>query len=457
MHQRVMGRFVENPDSLTNQAVRAIKETAGLTYLHGAGLSAIAETGMMIMERGIGKTIAPLVDREVRSILAKGAKDLDETIEQVGLANNMVQDRYINDSIRGIQPNAVEKVFNPITSAFYNIPILGNNLGSVTRYTRIVDGMFRSSDHLRIAHNIKKNTATPEEIEYLARHGIGEADARRMADLEGVWETNPSQTAYYANRSAWPSETRLDRELARKWDTSITTGMGNTVIHATSFDKPMMVDGATFVKWYPWMETAMGLKPDKLASTATIPMTKIETGVMGLPFQFMAFSLGATSRITAQFFDPARQFRMQGLAALIGMSYVSLSIKKPDWWFESKTKAELTAKIIDHSGAAGALVDVYYHGLHGSIAAGLVSEDNPILRPRYDIEGFGDVGFDILGAAPGQIRELIGAGIDYSEGYPREALTKAKYNVPLAQLPLIQFLKGLSDDMDYFAPDRFIK
>ena len=155
-HQRVMGRFVENPDSLTNQAVRAIKEAAGLTYLHGAGLSAIAETGMMVMERGIGKTIEPLVDREVRSILAKNAKNLDETVEQAGLANNMVQDRYINDSIRGIQPNAVEKVFNPITSAFYNIPILGNNLGTMTRYTRIVDGTFRSSDHLRIAHNIKK-------------------------------------------------------------------------------------------------------------------------------------------------------------------------------------------------------------------------------------------------------------------------------------------------------------
>lgn len=456
-HQRVMGRFVENPDSLTNQVVRGIKEAAGLTYLHGAGFSAIAETGMMVMERGIGKTIEPLVDREVRSILAKNAKDLDETVEQAGLANNMVQDRYINDSIRGIQPNAVEKVFNPITSAFYNIPIVGNNLGTMTRYTRIVDGTFRSSDHLRIAHNIKKNTATPEEIEYLARHGIGEADARRMADLEGVWETNPSQTAYYANRSAWPSETRLDRDLARKWDTSITTGMGNTVVHATSFDKPMMVDGATFVKWYPWMETAMGLKKDKLASTATIPMTKIETGAMGLPFQFMAFGLGATSRITAQLFDPARQFRMQGLAALLAMSYVSLSIKKPDWWFESKTNAELTAKIIDHSGATGILFDVYYHGLHGSIAGGLVSEDNPILRPRYDIEGFGDVGFDILGAAPGQIRELIGAGIDYSEGYPREALKNAQYNVPLAQLPLLQFLKSLTDDMDYFAPDRFTK
>jgi hypothetical protein len=219
----------------------------------------------------------------------------------------------------------------------------------------------------------------------------------------------------------------------------------------------MMVDGATFVKWYPWMETAMGLKPDKLASTATIPMTKIETGVMGLPFQFMAFSLGATSRITAQFFDPARQFRMQGLAALIGMSYVSLSIKKPDWWFESKTNAELTAKIIDHSGATGILADVYYHGLHGSMAAGIISEDNPILRPRYDIEGFEDVAFDLAGAAPGQVKEIVEAGIDYSKGYPRDALRTMKYNTPLAQLPLIQFLKGLSDDMDYFAPDRFTK
>lgn len=455
-HQRVMGKFVEHPDSLSNQVVRAIKETAGLTYLHGAGLSAIAETGMMIMERGIGKTIAPLVNKEAASILSKNMKELDETVEMVGLLKNMSQDRYINDSIRGIQPNAVEKIFSPITNAFYNIPIIGNNLGAMTRYTRIVDGGFRSSEYLRIANAIKKNTAKPEEIEYLARFGIDEADARKIADLEGVWETDSSGTYYYANRSAWPSATKADRDLIRTWDTAINSGLGSTVVHATSFDKPMMVDGATFVKWYPWM-SKMGLEPDKLASTATIPMTKIETGAMGLPFQFMAFSLGATSRITAQFFDPARQYRMHGLAALIGMSYVSLQIKKPDWWFESKTKEQLTAKIIDHSGVLGIYADLYYHALHGSIAGGLVDRDNSILTPRYNIEGFGDVGFDIAGAAPGQIRELIGAGIDYSEGYPRDALRKLKYNTPMAQLPLFQILKELSDDMDYFAPDRFIK
>ena len=455
-HQRVMGKFVEHPDSLSNQVVRAIKETAGLTYLHGAGLSAIAETGMMVMERGIGKTIAPLINKEAGSILSKNMKELDETVEMVGLLKNMSQDRYINDSIRGIQPSAVEKIFSPITNVFYNIPIVGNNLGAMTRYTRIVDGGFRSSEYLRIANAIKKNAAKPEEIEYLARFGIDEADARRMADLEGVWETDSSGTYYYANRSAWPSETKADRDLIRTWDTAINSGLGSTVVHATSFDKPMMVDGATFVKWYPWM-SKIGLEPDKLASTATIPMTKIETGAMGLPFQFMAFSLGATSRITAQFFDPARQYRMQGLAALIGMSYVSLQIKKPDWWFESKTKEELTAKIIDHSGVLGIYADLYYHALHGSIAGGLVSEDNSILNPRYDIKGFGDVGFDIAGAAPGQIRELISAGIDYSEGYPRDALRKLKYNTPMAQLPLFQILKQLSDDMDYFAPDRFIK
>ena len=455
-HQRVMGKFVEHPDSLSNQVVRAIKETAGLTYLHGAGLSAIAETGMMIMERGIGKTIAPLVNKEAASILSKNMKELDETVEMVGLLKNMSQDRYINDSIRGIQPNAVEKIFSPITNAFYNIPIIGNNLGAMTRYTRIVDGGFRSSEYLRIANAIKKNTAKPEEIEYLARFGIDEVDARKMADLEGVWETDSSGTYYYANRSAWPSATKADRDLIRTWDTAINSGLGSTVVHATSFDKPMMVDGATFVKWYPWM-SKMGLEPDKLASTATIPMTKIETGAMGLPFQFMAFSLGATSRITAQFFDPARQYRMQGLAALIGMSYVSLQIKKPDWWFESRTKEQLTAKIIDHSGVLGIYADLYYHALHGSIAGGLVDRDNSILTPRYNIEGFGDVGFDIAGAAPGQIRELIGAGIDYSEGYPRDALRKLKYNTPMAQLPLFQILKELSDDMDYFAPDRFIK
>ncbi len=206
-YQRVMGRLIENPDSLTNQAARAIKETAGITYLHSAGLSAVVDTAMLVFERGLGKTIAPLIDKDFRPLFVKAASDIDTVVDQTGLARGMVQDRYIGDSIRGIQPNAVERVFNPITNAFYNIPLLGNNLGMVTRYSKIVDGVFRQSELIRMSIDVSKNKAKAADIEYLARYGINEDDARAIASMGDVWEADPSGKFYYANRSKWLTET----------------------------------------------------------------------------------------------------------------------------------------------------------------------------------------------------------------------------------------------------------
>jgi hypothetical protein len=447
-YQRVMGRLIENPDSLTNQAARAIKETAGITYLHSAGLSAVVDTAMLVFERGIGKTIAPLIDKDFRPLFVKAAGDIDTVVDQTGLARGMVQDRYIGDSIRGIQPNAVERVFNPITNAFYNIPLLGNNLGMVTRYSKIVDGVFRQSELIRMSIDLSKNKAKAADVEYLARYGINEDDARAIASMGDVWEVDPSGRFYYANRSKWPLETEAQRNLALRWDTAMNSGVANTIMHATSFDKPLVVDGATYVRWYPWMKSlTMGkLDFDPRVSTQNVKMAKIETGVLGMPFQFMNFTLAATNRITGQMLDPARQHRLQGAVALLGLSYISLSLKKPDWWFESKTAGELTARIADHSGIFGVYADLFYLANHAAIEHGLNDESYDLLKGRYRVRE-GDSLWDAAGAGPGMVREWYMATDDMLNGYTKDAKSKFYYNTP--SLPLLK-LVNLNEDMRDF-------
>lgn len=447
-YQRVMGRLIENPDSLTNQAARAIKETAGITYLHSAGLSAVVDTAMLVFERGIGKTIAPLIDKDFRPLFVKAAGDIDTVVDQTGLARGMVQDRYIGDSIRGIQPNAVERVFNPITNAFYNIPLLGNNLGMVTRYSKIVDGVFRQSELIRMSIDLSKNKAKAADVEYLARYGINEDDARAIASMGDVWEVDPSGRFYYANRSKWPLETEAQRNLALRWDTAMNSGVANTIMHATSFDKPLVVDGATYVRWYPWMKslTLGKLDFDPRVSTQNVKMAKIETGVLGMPFQFMNFTLAATNRITGQMLDPARQHRLQGAVALLGLSYISLSLKKPDWWFESKTAGELTARIADHSGIFGVYADLFYLANHAAIEHGLNDESYDLLKGRYRVRE-GDSLWDAAGAGPGMVREWYMATEDMLNGYTKDAKSKFYYNTP--SLPLLK-LVNLNEDMRDF-------
>jgi len=442
---RVMGRLITNPDSLSNQAVRAIKETAGLTYLHQAGLSSVTETAMMVFERGLGKTFEPLMNVDVAQLFAKAASDIDATVDGSGLARNMMQDRYIGDSIRGIQPNAVERIFNPITNAFYNIPLLGNNLGMVTRYGKIVDGVFRQSELIRMSVDVAKNRAKPEDVEYLARYGIDENTAKQIASLDGVWETNKKGTFYYANKDAWPRGTAADRDLLLKWETAMNSGVGNTIMHATSFDKPLLADGATYVRWYPWMDTlTLGrLKPDPDVSTANIPMTKIETGMLGMPFQFLSFTLAATNRITGQIFDPARQHRLIGAAALFGMAYLSLQLKKPDWWFESKSTSELIMRVADFSGVFGIYADLFYMANHAMIEAGYNEETIDMLKGRYNVKD-GDSAWEIAGAGPGMVRSWFEASKNLMDGYTTEGLTEFYYNTPT--VPAL-WMFGLKEDV----------
>ena len=448
-YERVMGRLIQNPDSLTNQSVRAIKEVAGLTYLHGAGISAIVDTAMLVFERGVGKTVAPLLNKEAKPLFVKAMDDIDTIVDQTGLLRGMIQDRYIGDSIRGIQPNAVERFFNPITNAYYNIPLLGNNLGIVTRYGKVVDGVYRQSELIRMSVDVAKNRASASDVEYLARYGIGTDDAKKIAGLQGAWETDPSGRFYYANRKAWPTETKLDRDLALKFDTAMNSGVGNTIMHATSFDKPLMADGATYVRWYPWMEnlTLGKLKRDPRVSTANVAMTKIETGILGMPFQFMSFTLAATNRITAQMFDPARQHRLAGAMSLFALSYLSLSIKKPDWWFESKSNSELAARIADHSGIFGVYADLFYIANHAAIENGINEQNWDILKGRYKVKD-GDSLWDASGAGPGMVREWYKATENMLNGQTNDAKKGLYYNTP--SLPLLG-LMGLNEDMrDFF-------
>jgi hypothetical protein len=443
-YERVMGQHIRDPDRLDNQIARGIKETAGITYLHSAGLSSITDTAMLVFERGFKNTLLPLIDKDARAVFMKAASDIDATVDQTGLMQGLMQDRYIGDSIRGIQPNAVERIFNPITNAFYNIPLVGNNLGMVTRYGKIVDGVLRQSELIRMSRAVANNSAKATDVEYLARYGIDEATAKRIANLEGVWEVDPSGKFYYANKDKWPKETKADRDLILTWDTAMNSGVGNTIMHATSFDKPLIVDGLTYVRWYPWMEslTFGKLKPDPRASTKNIPMARLESGMLSFPFQFMNFTLAATNRITAQVFDPSRQYRLQGAMALFGMSYLSLQLKKPDWWFESKSNTELMMRIADHSAIFGIYSDLFYMGLHGAIGMGAIDKENEYLKGKYSPTP-GDALFEPFGAGPGMMRDWVLATNDLLEGNTEEGKSRFYYSTPT--LPLLAVL-GMKED-----------
>jgi hypothetical protein len=447
-YERVMGMHIRSPDRFDAQVAKFIKETSGITYLHQAGISSVTDAGMLVLERGFGRLLAPMIDKEKRQLFSMARNDIPKLVEGTQLLTPGIQQRVIGDSVQSLQPNMIERIFNPITSAYYNIPIIGNNLGSVTRYGKIVDATFRQSELIEMSVRVAKNDRKAgRDVEYLARYGIDIDTAKRIANLKGAWQKDSEGKFYYANIDAWPKRTRQDRELINTFTTALNSGTGNTIMHATSFDKPLLADGVLYVRHYPWMEklTFGKLKPEPGVGTASYPMARLEAGAMAFPFQFMSFTMAATNRITGAMFDNNRRHRLAGALSLFALSYASLQFKKEDWWFESRSNDELVARVLDHSGLLGIYSDLYYMGLAGATGMGFLDQDTDygFLKGKYKATA-GDALFEPLGAGPGLVREWVLATQELMDGYTDDGKERLYYNAP--SLPFLS-LTGLNEDV----------
>jgi hypothetical protein len=184
------------------------------------------------------------------------------------------------------------------------------------------------------------------------------------------------------------------------------------------------------------------LKIDKQASTKNYKYARIESGALTMPFQGMDFTLAASNRITASMLDPARRNRLVGAMSLFGMAYLSLQIRKDDWWFENKGTGEIIARTLDYSGLFGVYSDIGYTMLHMATGFGAIDADNEFLRGKYKPETTTDAWLEPLGAGPGLISEYLFMANDFLSGDTTEAAERFKYNMPWRNMtaPIHDFL-----------------
>ncbi len=440
-YERVMGEHIKDPSRFDNQAARLLKETAGISYLDAAALASVTDAGMLVMERGPMKMFMGARTELDRSLLGKNRKLIPATGEATELALGGVQQRIIADNIDGIEPTAVERVLNPITRAYYNIPILGNGLGTLTYIFKQVDGSFRASDLMDKVVRMANNTIDEADARYLLRYGISERDAKIMAQLP----YEKGDHILHPNIDKWPNKTQSDRELIRKWNTAMNAGIGNTVLHATAFDKPRIMDGTVYVRYRPWMKKiGFGESDiDKRASSKTIPLVRLESGLMTFPFQFYNFMLGATARVTGGLADPMRRHRVTGAFALLGLGYLALNLKKDKWWFDARSDTEIFQRTVDQSGIFGVYGDLAYTATHVAIGTGLLDERDSLLQPKYN-PSFFDAVSEPFGAAPGMVSSWVKGASHYMNGEETEAAKEFKYNSPI--LPIFALATDFYDD-----------
>ena len=390
-YQRTMGALVRNPSRLNNQLAQFAKSYAGWTYLGGAGISAISDVGTVVLAHGMKDVVragfAGVTDSGLRGAVIKDAAHSGIGIE---MARAMTQQRLLGDSIKSIQPTKLEKIQQFGDRYYY----AANLLGPITFSTKTLDQILVNDRFIKHSKKLLDNELDAWDTEYLARYGIDVELAKYIQDMPT--QTSGKSTFQFANIDEWPINTPSQRMMKRRYQAAVNAHADNAVIMGQAFDRPLIVDGVTYIRDNAFTRAMRSKFPnmfeiDKRASTASVKMVRLENGAMTVPFTFMNFVFGANNKILGAVMDPNRKYRLQGAVALIGLSYVSFQIKDRYWWNKMKkdvgedwtNSPDVIARLIDHSGLVGIYGDLGYMGL--SMAAHLSGSDgkNWPISPKY--------------------------------------------------------------------------
>lgn len=451
-YDRVMGNFVKRPDRWDNQLAKAVKSWTGWTYLGGAGVSAITDVGSIVLAHGykdVAKAGRAALDDT--GFVAGVFRQANLAGELLDISRNVAAREILSDNVKRIQPNMLEKATAVGNKVYYTM----NGLMPVTVTGKLLDQMVVQNKFFKLSQKWSKGTINATDREYLARYGIDEEMAKIIADAPVT--KHQSEDFVFSNTDAWARDTPQQRAAVRQYQAAIASHSNNTIIMATTFDKPRIMDGVMYMKDNSYFQQMRKVFPkmyaiDKRASTGSTALVRMDSQLMTLPFTFMNFAFGANNKIIGAIADPSRAYRLQGVSALLGMSYLSLMWKDQSWWKDADS-VETMARVVDHSGILGVYSDIGYRGLAMAVNTGMMRENASPIPPKWisgtPSERQGDAITEVLGAPAGLGMEYYRLWDRYLKGDRVGATKDLGYSIPFVGLPLWR-----DDARDFFNAGR---
>lgn len=196
MYDRVVGAVLRNPESWDQRVAETLRAVTSMTYLGGAGLAALADAGRIIMETELStltRSLPAFFDQTIRRSSVRETRlagaSLELLLGNAGL--RMVDDQNFNF----LNNSRMDR----IQSAFHVM----NGLGPVTVFMKQFAGMNGAHMLIEYSQKVTRGDATPFERAYLARHGIDEDTAARIADAP--WQTDAQSGLILPNTDEWSS------------------------------------------------------------------------------------------------------------------------------------------------------------------------------------------------------------------------------------------------------------
>lgn len=458
-YERVMGTLQRSPDRLDNAAVKAGKSWTGWTFLDYAGISAITDPGSIVMAHGFKDVFRAGYAATDGAFRGKVIKEGQAASELLEITKNVHAREILSDTVRRVKPNLLERVIQRGNQIYYT----ANLLAPITFAAKALDQTAVQDKFIKLSRQWAEGKISLFDREYLARYGIDEDMAKYISsaptEKSDIAMSGRGGAFEVSNTDEWDISTPKARENLRKYQAALASHANNTVIMGQTFDKPLIMDGIIYMKDNPFFQAIRKKYPTQFPiknvqkildkykpfeveeglRTGAVNMVRVETGLLTVPFTFMNFAFGANNKILNAVRDPNRRHRLQGIVALLGLSYLSLSYKKPDYWFEKRTSPDVIARVVDHSGVFGIYSDLAYTALQMAGNAGVVGKD-AFIPPKYinpnEDEALLDAFLEPLGAPVGLSTEYVRAIDDYFSGRESDAAEKMKYALPFIGLPV---------------------
>ena len=233
------------------------------------------------------------------------------------------------------------------------------------------------------------------------------------------------------------AQARVAPETVETFRSSLSSGIMNTILMGTPADKPIITDGVVYIPMR--VAKQFGMKEDPKYKG----YSRIENGMLGLPFQFYSYSLAAVNKTMGAMAQGQIKNQYIGTAVAMGLGYMLLQYKTPD--FVEMEFQDQFARAFDYSGIAPLYSDMFYTAMSTSLALGGPNITGGVLQPRFPQkpDTVGAV-TGVLGAGPNIGTDIARGAYDLVTGNIGEGTKELIRNMPFARL---WFLKGLVNNM----------
>jgi len=209
LYDRVVGVVLKNPDTLDQKIAAVLRELTSTTYLGAAGVAAIGDMGRIAMEHEMPtlvKSLQGMMDPAIRRLSSDEIRWLGGASE---MANGSAMLRVVDDqNFNYLQGRAMDRARN----IFHTV----NLLGPVTVVAKHFAGSVGGHALIDYSRKLAQGVASQFEITYLARHGIDEAMARRIASAP--WQRDPKSDLILPNTDAWSRQPALQTRRGDRVD-----------------------------------------------------------------------------------------------------------------------------------------------------------------------------------------------------------------------------------------------